>query len=180
MGSLTQPANAVGSPGVKKLSVRHEQIMNFMIANPDVPLGTVAREFGLTHAWMSTVVNTELFQNELRERMGEVWGENLTTIREKLLGLGTRAVERLLDKVDLMEDVTELQKTADLALRNSGYATSPGEGNTGGNGQTNNFLIVSDPSALEHARSLMSRTRVSEPDLEGHTLEQGPVEGPDE
>ena len=49
-------AQVDGTPGVQKLSVKHTDVMNFMLANPLVKLADVARHFGMTQPWLSCII----------------------------------------------------------------------------------------------------------------------------
>lgn len=60
------------TPGLKRLSHTHLAIMDYMLANPGLPLAEVARHFGYTQSWLSTMIHTDVFQAGFRERR-EKW-----------------------------------------------------------------------------------------------------------
>lgn len=67
-GEAGQELVTANQPGVKELSHKHMAILDYMLVNPQAPMGEVAKHFNLTPAWLSTLVNADLFQEELRKR----------------------------------------------------------------------------------------------------------------
>lgn len=85
---------------IKRLSHTHQAIMDYMLANPSVALGDVAKHFGYTQPWLSTVINSDTFQKAFRERR-TAW-ENIHDGRlaAKLTQVAERSLDRLLDALE--------------------------------------------------------------------------------
>ena len=58
---------------IQKMSARHEAILQFMIANPTMKMSKVAAHFGVTGAWLSTIIWSDAFQNQLARRHDELF-----------------------------------------------------------------------------------------------------------
>lgn len=56
---------------LKKLNYRHEAILIWLLENPDRKLGDCARELNYTQAWLSTVINSDMFQELYKRRCEE-------------------------------------------------------------------------------------------------------------
>ena len=51
---------------IKKLGWWHTAIMEWMLANPDKTLRECAENFDVTQPWLSSVINSDLFQEDNR------------------------------------------------------------------------------------------------------------------
>ena len=90
-----------GTPqAVDKLSNKHMAIMDFMVGNPELSQKEVARVFELTESWLSTVVNTELFQDQFQRRIRERSANAQAYVQLKLTHVAEVGLNRLLEKVE--------------------------------------------------------------------------------
>ena len=154
------------SAQIDKISVWHDSLLSFLIANPRMKRADVARHFKVSASWLSTVVHSDVFQAKLTERQDEYFGSVTAPIREKLENLAVMSIDRLEDKVEFENDIAEIREVAKMALANLGYGAPKLPGPAVLN-QTNNYLSVSR-EVLEEARArIFSRNG-------GTTLEQGP------
>lgn len=144
---------------IGKVSHKHEAILNWMLLNPEQPLYRCAQEFGVTQAWLSVVINSDLFQQRLAERQDGVFEGTVLTLRQKLAGVAECAVERLGEKVSQSNDPAFLLQAADKTLKALGYG---GGGNATSQGNVsatqNNFFFV-DKGTLGEARKRMEEMR---------------------
>jgi hypothetical protein len=171
------------TPGPSNHSHRHEAILQWLIANPERKLGECAKEFQLTQAWLSCIIHSDTFQEQLKKRQDECFSTAVISLRERISGVAAVAMDRLGEKVENTQDANFLLKAADMAMRHleprKGLGGPRGPG-TGVNFQQNNYYAMADPGALSRARERMHRMREiekgSEVILEEKTL-PAPQEG---
>jgi hypothetical protein len=115
---------------IQKLSYKHHRIMDYMIANPRLRMGEIAKELGFSLSWMSIVVNTDLFKEELLRRRAAFNDENIRITQDRLASLGDKtlnAMEKKVDKANIAPDefsMDELRKTAETVLKAQGMMDS--------------------------------------------------------
>ena len=138
---------------LQNVRLRHQAIADWLIANPDRSQGECAAAFGITQAWLSVVVNSDIFRDYLQTRLNEVSTPVMFTLREKLMGVAHRAVEKLGSAVDASSDPEFLLAAADKTLHRLGYAPTRGPEPAVQNvaNQQNNFYVV-DRETLDGAR----------------------------
>jgi len=131
--------------GVDKLSPRHENILNFIIANPTVPMRKVAEEFSMTNTWLSCVVHSDAFQAKLRERQEVVFHDSIMPLENRLTALAHASIDKLETALEFNQlSAPEVRKTTDMVLKSLGY----GVGKTTLNVQQNNTQVLCAPSDL--------------------------------
>jgi hypothetical protein len=114
---------------LKNLSVRHDQIMDWLIANPALPLSACAAAFGLTQPWLSCIIHSDLFQAELTKRKDFVFGEVALTVKDRITALAHDSLQRLQNRISVCDDVDQLNDTAELAIKALGFgAPRPAQG----------------------------------------------------
>lgn len=145
---------------LKALRPKHHSIMDFLLANPKIPYSAVAAEFGVTQAWLSTVINSDVFQSQLRLRRGLMDDHvnrdivsRLHTIAKKGLG----EMEAILDDEEVSASTKlEVAKTSLTAL---GYLGSKGGSPVNvtvqNNTQNNNLSVRS--TILQDARNRLQQ-----------------------
>lgn len=126
-----------------KINLSHEALADLIIARQAngeaLHQGELAKEFGWSQAWLSTVMNTDLFKGYLAKRKAEisdpVFAASLGT---KFEALGHAVTERLESRVKVMDDrnllaLAELTaKTSSLGGFNPGKSSAP----------TTNFAVI--------------------------------------
>lgn len=105
-----------------KLSYKHDEVLDCILANPHVTLGQLSQLTGYTVPWLSQLINNDLFQAAYATRRGEVVAPIIATIQEKLTALGHMAVEKLAAKVAVSEDPEFLLDAFDKTMHRLGYA----------------------------------------------------------
>lgn len=138
---------------LQNVRLRHQAIADWLIAHPDRPQSECAAAFNLTQAWLSVIINSDIFREYLQARLNEVSTPVMFTLREKLMGVAHRAVEKLGDAVDVSADPEFLLAAADKTLHRLGYAPSrgPEPAATAVINQQNNVYVV-DKETLDGAR----------------------------
>lgn len=89
---------------LKKLKPRHDAIMEWLLANPEKTQGDCARAFGVTQAWMSTIVNSHVFQSRYQTVLQDRMESQIMPLRDKLVGLVDASVEKLMLQVEVTSD----------------------------------------------------------------------------
>lgn len=143
---------------IQKVSPTHDSIMDWLLTNPGATLEQMGGYFGYSVAWLSQLINSDLFQERYRERRGEIESQIASNIPEKMAVLAQITLAKLTRHVEKSEDPTFLHETADMVLHRLGYApsktvvTSPQSNTT----ITQNVLVV-ERSALAEARGLLNQ-----------------------
>lgn len=91
-------------PEIKRLSPRHDAIMEWLIANPELPKAECARVFGVTQAWLSTIIHSDAFQSKYRALLEERMETRIMPLRDKLVGLVDASVEKLMLQAEVNSD----------------------------------------------------------------------------
>lgn len=143
---------------IKTVSHKHSMVMNWLVLNPDKPLRMCADHFGVTQAWLSTVIHSDVFQAEFQAKLQNIHSHCAQTIPEKLRVVADIALDRLADKVAESEDPDFILDAADKALHRMGYApASARNGFNAGQGvqvnQQNVFMLSQED--LDAARNVM-------------------------
>jgi hypothetical protein len=85
---------------VRGLNYSHEAMVDAIIANPGIHQNALARMFGYTPSWISTVLATDAFQAQLAARREEIVDPVLrATAEEQTRGLYLRSLEILREKM---------------------------------------------------------------------------------
>lgn len=144
---------AVTNNALARLSHTHEQIINWLIANPERSLRQCADHFGYTQAWLSRLIHSDLFQSKLRDRQEAVFLAVAQDIPAKLRGLADIAIERVCELVAETENPDVIVDVFDKTLHRLGYAPSSAR-NPGPAPVQNNVFVVS-PADLASAREIV-------------------------
>lgn len=109
---------------LKKLNHKHMYIMDIMLANPTFTNNQIAELAGVTPAWCSTVINSDLFRARLAERRGLLDEEFNRRITSKVHNLAEKAIdclqEALEDTGDQCLSHMDKHKVARTALEAAG------------------------------------------------------------
>lgn len=134
-----------------RVSHTHDQIMNWLIANPEKKLGECAAYFGYTQSWLSTLIHSDTFKAKFRERQDAVFGRIAATTEEKLAGLANMVTDRLAEKVEVTQDGDFILDAFDKIMHRAGYAPNKMGAMTPPQVQ-NNFFISKDALAAARGR----------------------------
>ncbi|MHB0978383.1 MAG: hypothetical protein ACYC1K_03240 [Minisyncoccota bacterium] len=151
---------------LKDLSYRHEALLDWLVLNPNKTQGDCARELGYTEAWVSQVINSNLFQARLGMLLQEKREHGIFTVAEKLAGLADLAIEKTLKNVEVSADPGFVLSAAEVALKRLGYgaAKQPPPGPT----TVNNTLVVATQAGLQEAVQIMRQVKAGTPEMLEH------------
>jgi hypothetical protein len=85
---------------IARVSYTHDGILDFMLANPGVGKGVIAKHFGYTGAWLSQVTNSDAFLERMAQRKSDLIDPSLVaSIDERLRAVATKSLENVLDRL---------------------------------------------------------------------------------
>ncbi len=135
-----------------RLSITHDAVMDWLLANPGKgQMRACAEYFGFTRAWLSSMIWSDAFQAKLRDKKEKLFDETVIPLRDQMNGVAQRAIERLGEKVEEVEDPKLLVDVADKMLHRLGYAPKVDVNPAATSNTQNNFYGVS-PELLAQAR----------------------------
>jgi hypothetical protein len=111
--------------GVQRLSYKHEQMVNLLIANPYLTREQIAEHFGCSAGWVSQIIASNAFQARLAERRAELTDPVLlASVEARFKGLVLRSLEIIFDKLDRpVEQIPDqlVLRALELSLRALDY-----------------------------------------------------------
>ena len=111
---------------ISRVKIHHEQILTWLILNPDKTQGDCAAHFGVTEPWLSVIINSDVFQNRWRERrdfMAEHADKNIMGLMREA---ATKGLAKLVDKIDSSADPEFLLSATDKILNRMGFGPKSG------------------------------------------------------
>ena len=150
----------MGSPfkyELTNLSNTHNAIADWLIANPGKgQMGRCAAVFGITRAWLSTLVNQDAFQAMLKHKQGQAFEAVVIPLHEKIAGVAHAGVEKLGEIIDKTDDERLVREITRDSLQQLGYGASTRGPAVHIDQSTHNTLHV-DSEALAAARARRSQ-----------------------
>jgi hypothetical protein len=151
---------------LQDLSYRHEAILDWLILNPDKSQGDCAKALGYSEAWLSQVINSNLFQTRLGMLQQEKREHGIFTVAEKLAGLADMAIEKTIKNVAVSADPGFVLSAAEIALKRLGYgAKTPVPA---GPSVVNNTLLIATQEGLREAVGIMRQVKAGAPAMIEH------------
>ena len=149
-------AQEINAPkrAIYKLSHRHEQLINWLLQNPEKSLRECADYFNYSQGWVSQIIHSDIFQAQLRSRQNAVFVQVAQDIPTKLAGLADQAIEKVSFMLERSENPDFAIDVFDKALNKLGYAPSRSAPAASGSTQVNVFTI--SKSELADARTLIA------------------------
>lgn len=141
---------------IKKLTVNHNAIADWLIAHPGKgQQKPCAQVFGITESWLSTLINQDAFQSLLKVKQDEVFQQVIIPLQDKIAGVAHASVEKLGDILDDTKDGRLVKDIADSALKALGYGGQKTAAQLIINNTQNNLTVNQD--ALAEARQRQSQ-----------------------
>jgi hypothetical protein len=86
---------------LEKISYTHEDMIDFLIANPHVSQGQLAARYGYTQGWISNVMASDAWQARYAARRAELADPVVcATMEERFRGLTILSMQRLQEKLE--------------------------------------------------------------------------------
>lgn len=165
-------ADKHGHVPLQKLNHRHQQLVNWLLLNPDKPLFHAAKELNYSPDHVSAVVRSDAFQAVYKERLHELGDYVAVATVDKLQAATDVALERVTERL-FEGNFTEefLSKSITTLLKAGGFTAV--EGNTAVQRHMHLHAAV-DPQVLLEARK---RTAEVFNGKSPQKLESQPAEG---
>ena len=123
------PLATPAKPAIAKVSYNHEAMVNMIVAEPWISQNELARRFGMSASWISTIICSDLFQARLAARREDlVDPEVRSSLKLQFEGLLSRSMEVLRHKLDLEPDQVPDRlavEVAKMAGKNLGLSGPP-------------------------------------------------------
>ncbi len=165
------------SAGIQKLSNRHEAILQHLIANPTQKLGEVAAAFSVTPCWLSTIIHSHAFQEQLALRQDQMYDTAVVQpLGEKLHAAAHMALDEYMERMPKMSP-GELANSTDKLLGRLGYGT--GGARAGGTTLVQNNTVINNHvprDVLEEARNRIG-SKVGEANSPAALPSEAPKQG---
>lgn len=158
--------------------------MNFILANPTCKYSEVAAEFGVTQAWLSTIIHSHAFQDQLRRRHDELFDVAvIQPLGDKIHAAAHMTLDEYMEKVPNL-NADQLISAGDKLLSKLGFGTKT-NGNSGpttiinGNVVQNNQVNTAhvSPSVLAAARERIGTYKVGAADCPATLPDPDPAPG---
>jgi len=97
------PASVAQQAGqaVAKTRYTHEDMIDFIIANPGISQNALAARYGYTASWVCRVMSSDAWQSKMAARREELVDPTLVaSINERFSAMTILSLERLMEKLD--------------------------------------------------------------------------------
>ncbi len=146
---------------IKSISIKHNEIMDFLIANPRIRLGDVAIHFGITQAWLSQVIHSEIFQDQLKVKQDIGFHHTVLPIKEKLTTIAHQALDKITEELEKAQDLRDVKDVAADTLDRLGFGSKPIQAPGTQYNQYNQTIVLK--TELEEARALLGKAQKDVP-----------------
>lgn len=161
----------------RRMKHRHEEVLMWILLNPHKTQRELARDLGYTEAWLSTLINTDMFQERLKALRDTYHSTAFVGVRSKAEAAATLALDRLTEVLenDVEHDLSPsfiLEATTKL-LSHVGGLSDPRQA-PGSGGVTVNVGIAQEiATAMQHVRQAQSQLPpIEEPARSPDSLEE--------
>jgi hypothetical protein len=161
------PARQLG----KELKPWHENLIDWLIANPSMNRRQCADAFEITYTWLSVIMNSDLFKERLAIRQEEHAKLISRTVIDQAQAVAEQSLDALSDRLETEHKtlpIGEIREVAALALRTLGLGTPAAMPQNVINANSVNVLSV-DSAALANARARMRESQEQSIEAE-HTV----------
>jgi hypothetical protein len=170
----------MGSVQIKHARPWHEALLEFILLHPRASGQEIALYFNVTEAWVSTVKNSDAFQELWAKRRGEHFSRVSTNIAQKVTALAEITIDTLTDEIEKSKrkgdvKIETLKEVGDMALKalgfgNKGVQTPIGTVNI----HQNNFVVDKDTLARAREQKMRLAQTISGTSLPSIDVESRP------
>jgi hypothetical protein len=139
---------------IEKLSYSHKAMIDLLVANPMISQGELARAFGYTQAWISRIIRSDSFREQMAARTAEMVDPLvLQSIEQRFEALVTQSLDILQEKLErsAMPSADLALKAAELGTRALGYGAKTGNVNMTGT------FVVAMPEKAANSQEWLGR-----------------------
>lgn len=145
MGRPAAEGSTYVAPQLAEVRYSHAAMIEMIAADPTITQRALARFFGMSEPWISTVIRSDAFQAALAERRQEVFAPILAPIKDKIEVAAHASLERLNERLNspvAMKDEHILQAVK-ITTEAAGYGARVRDG---GNGSGIGQVIINLPA----------------------------------
>lgn len=173
------------SAQINNVKAWHEELMDFMLAQPRAGLKETSEYFGVSMSWLSVVKNSDAFKDAWEKRRENHSSAVSVSLVQRVEALAEVALETMTQRLEREGEsigLSTLREVSETALKSLGFGMR--DARAGGSQQahsiTNNNMIVVDRETLARARDARARMQIEQsssattqvPSLESATVEQ--------
>lgn len=140
---------------IQKVSFTHEALILWLLEFPHKSLRDCAGYFGYSQSWLSQIIHSDAFQQQLVKRQNEMMAMTGSDIRHKLSGAADIAIEGLSRKLESSEDGEFFLDATDKLLNRLGYGPASSRNVGTMNIQNNVQQITCQKEDLANARTML-------------------------
>ena len=154
---------------IQSMRPKHHAIIDRLIIDPTIKMSHLAAEIGVTPAWLSVVMNSDVFREEYIQRRMEHNSGLSSVIVQRQLEIALKA----LNKLDLVLDSDDVEDrlvldAAEKTTRMLGFSPSAGNApnlhrNVETEERTREVIREVAPGVVERARETIRKYRSTEP-----------------
>ncbi len=100
MPAITPGVFKAKAPMLQGLNHRHQQIINWLIANPHRGLGECAKDFGYSQTWISQVIHSDAFQALYQARCQQLGVAVVHTIKDEITNTAAMAMAAIRKRIE--------------------------------------------------------------------------------
>lgn len=168
------------SDQIQSVKAWHEELMDFMLAQPRAGLKETSEYFGVSMSWLSVVKNSDAFKDAWEKRRENHSSAVSVSLVQRVEALAEVALETMTQKLEREGEsigLSTLREVSETALRSLGFGMreSPRGGQTA-QSITNNNMIVVDRETLARARDARARMQLGEHVTPSSSLESATIE----
>lgn len=136
-----------------KVSTRHDELILYILMNPEMKRGEIARDLGYSESWLSVIMSSDIFKSRMASLQEEYLAAAFANIENKLDATLGMALDRIMEQLEMGkihdEDFYHKVLSAVHKLRS-------GEG--GGISIQDSNVLVATAEELQQARSIMTHS----------------------
>jgi len=168
------------SDQIQSVKAWHEELMDFMLAQPRAGLKETSEYFGVSMSWLSVVKNSDAFKDAWEKRRENHSSAVSVSLVQRVEALAEVALETMTQKLEREGEsigLSTLREVSETALRSLGFGMRESP-RAGQNAQTitNNNMIVVDRETLARARDARARMQLGEHTTPSSSLESATIE----
>ena len=141
---------------IKRVSHRHEAIIDWLLSNPGVKnLSVLCKELNVSRSWLSIVMRSDAFRAEYEKRRGEYNQDLAGKVQRKLYDASLLALDKIIDSLENDDDIDPrfALDTVDRTTNRLGFGATKGNAPAVVVNQQNVQLV--DKDLLQSARAKM-------------------------
>lgn len=106
---------------IASMRISHELILTWLVLNPEKNQSECAKHFGITEAWLSVIINSDVFQARWAERKHFMADQADKMMLARARGVVDKGLERLETLVEASQDPAFVLQTTDKLMGRLGF-----------------------------------------------------------